>query len=63
MQESFQLFLPSLGKEETFVHNSMYRRNIDGEKSDHVMQASFSDLTHYFTMFLQDMTPKRSVVS
>ena len=45
------------------MHNYMYRRNIDGEESDHVMQASFSDLTHYFTMILQAMTPKRSVVS
>ena len=63
MQESFQWFLLSLEKGEKFVHNSMYRRNIDGENSDHVMQASFSDLTHYFTMFLQEMTPKRSVAS
>ena len=63
MQESFQPFLPSLEKGEKFVHNSMYRRNIDGEKYDHVMQASFFDLTHSFTMFLLAMTPKRSFVS
>ena len=50
-------------KGRNFVHNSMYRRNIDGEKFDHVMQASFSDLTHSFTMFLQAMTPERSAVS
>ena len=52
MQDLFQPFLPSLEKGEKYVHNSMSRRNIDGEKYDHVMQASFSDLTHSFTMFL-----------
>ena len=45
------------------MHNSMYRRNIDGEKFDHVMQASFSNLMYSFTMLLQAMAPKRSVVS
>ena len=45
------------------MHNSMYRRDLVGEKYDHVMQASFSDLTHSFTIFLQAMAPQRSVVS
>ena len=62
MQESFQSFLHSLEKGEKIVHNSMFRRNIDGEKSEHVMQDLFSDLMYSFTMLLQAMTPKRSVV-
>ena len=62
MQDSFQSFLPSLEKGEKFVHNSMYRRNIDGEKSEHVMKALFSGLMYSFTMMLQAMDPKRSVV-
>lgn len=52
MQETFQPFLPSLEKGEKSMPNSMYRRDIVGEKSDHVMQVSFSNLTHYFTMFM-----------
>ena len=45
------------------MHNSMFRRNIDGGKSEHVMQALFSNLMYSFTMLLQAMAPKRSVVS
>ena len=45
------------------MHNSLYRRDLVGEKSNHVMQVSFSDLSYSFTMFMQAMTPKRSVVS
>ena len=62
MQESSQSFLPSLKEGGKFVHNSMFQRNIDGEKYEHVMQALFSDLMYYFTMLLQAMAPKRSVV-
>ena len=42
------------------MHNSMCMRNFDGKRSDHVEKTSFSDLSHSFTMFLQDMTPKGS---
>ena len=42
------------------MHNSMCMRNFDGERSDHVEKTLFFNLSHYFTMFLQDMTPERS---
>lgn len=53
----------SLERGEKYMHNSMCRRNIVGEKSDHVMLVSFSDLTYYFTMFMQVVTPRRSDIS
>ena len=45
------------------MHNSICRRDIVGEESDHVKQVSFSDLTYSLTMFMQAMTPMRSDVS
>ena len=63
MQELFQPFLPSLERGYNYMHNSICRRDIVGEKSDHVMQVSFSDLTYSFTIFMQAMTPRKSDVS
>ena len=34
------------------MHNSMCRRDIVGEESDHVKQVLFSDFTYSFTMFM-----------
>ena len=60
MQESFQPFLPSFERRGMPMHNSMCMRNFDGERSDHVEKDLSSDLSYYFTIFLQDMTPKGS---
>ena len=60
MQESFQPVLPSFERRGMPMHNSMCMRNNDGKGSDHAKKVLFSIFSHYFTIFLQVMTPKGS---
>ena len=52
MQELFQPSLPSFERGEISMHNSMSRRSIVGEESNHVNHVLFSDCTYSYTMFM-----------
>ena len=62
-EESNQLTLSSFEEENRSMHHSIDGRRIVGEKHDHVTYVLYSDFMYSYTMFLQAMTPRRSVIS
>ena len=59
-EESNQLTLSSFEEDNRSMHDSIDGRRIVGEKNDHVTYVLYSNFMHYYTMFLQAMTQKRS---
>ena len=45
------------------MHNSIDMRRIVGEEHALVTHFLYYDFMHYFTMFMQAMTPRRSIIS
>ena len=45
------------------MHHSINGRGIVGEEHDHVTYVLYSNFIHSYTMLLQAMTPRRSVIS
>ena len=62
-KESNQLTLSSFEEDNRSVHHSIYGRRIVGEEHDHVTYVLYSNFMCSYTMFLQAMTPRRSVIS
>ena len=58
MKELLQPSLPSFERGERSMHHSICTRRIVGEEHTHVNHVLFSDCMYYFTMYMQDMTPK-----
>ena len=63
MHEKFQPSLPSLKREEIPMPNSMCVGDLNGKESDLMEYVYFSYLTHYLTICIQAMAPKRSDIT
>ena len=59
MKGLFQPSLPSFERGEISMHHSICMRSIVGEESDHVKHVLFSNCVYYFTMFMEQMAPRR----
>ena len=63
MKELFQPSLPSFERGDRSMHHSICIRRTVGEEHAHVRHILFFDCMHSFTMFMQAMAPRRSVIS
>ena len=62
MKDSIQPSLPSFERGDRSMHHSICMRRIGCEEHTHVNHVLFSDCMYSFTVYMQAMTPRRSIV-